>query len=70
MFDWLPNSQNTVNVTNSTITPGTNPATVTLDNRWVTMATGKFGYAWDRLSGLWQRWRCLGRNQQPRSYGQ
>ena len=50
MFDWLPNSQNTVNVTNSTITPGTtNTATVTLNNRWVTMATGKLGYAWDRL---------------------
>jgi outer membrane immunogenic protein len=25
-------------------------ATVTLNNRWVTMATGKLGYAWDRLT--------------------
>src|SRR6201987_6016668 len=50
MFDWLPNTQNTVNVTNTTITPGTtNTAAVTLNNRWVTMATGKLGYAWDRL---------------------
>ena len=50
MFDWLPNTQNTVNVTNTTITPGTtNTAAVTLNNRWVTMATGKLGYAWDRV---------------------
>jgi outer membrane immunogenic protein len=50
MFDWLPNTQNTVNVTNTTLVPGTtNTAAVTLNNRWVTMATGKLGYAWDRL---------------------
>jgi hypothetical protein len=50
MFDWLPNTQNTVNVTNTTITPGTtNIAAVTFNNRRVTMATGKLGYAWDRL---------------------
>ena len=35
MFDWLPNTQNTVNVTNTTITPGTtNTAAVTLNNRF------------------------------------
>jgi outer membrane immunogenic protein len=50
MFDWLPNTQNTVNVTNTTITPGTtNTTAVTLNNRWVTMATGKLAYAWDRV---------------------
>ena len=50
MFDLLPNTQNTVNVTNTTITPGTtNTTAVTLNNRWVTMATGKLGYAWDRV---------------------
>ena len=50
MFDWLPNTQNTVNVTNTTLVPGTtNTAAVTLNNRWVTMATGKLGYAWDRV---------------------
>jgi outer membrane immunogenic protein len=37
-------------VTNTTLVPGTtNTAAVTLNNRWVTMATGKLGYAWDRL---------------------
>ena len=47
MFDWLPNTSNTINVTNTTLVPGTtNTAAVTLNNRWVTMATGKLGYAW------------------------
>jgi outer membrane immunogenic protein len=50
MFDWLPNTQNIVNVTNTTLVPGTtNTAAVTLNNRWATMATVKLGYAWDRL---------------------
>jgi hypothetical protein len=50
MFDWLPNSQNTVDVTNTTLVPGTtNTAAVTLNNRWATMATGKLGYAWTRI---------------------
>ena len=35
MFDWLPNTQNTVSVTNTTIVPGTtNTAAVTLNNRF------------------------------------
>ena len=35
---------------NTTITAGTtNSATATFNNRWVTMATGKLGYAWDRV---------------------
>jgi outer membrane immunogenic protein len=50
MFDWLPNTRNTVNVTNTSLVPGTtNTAAVTVNNRWVTMATAKLGYAWDRL---------------------
>jgi outer membrane immunogenic protein len=51
MFDWLPNTTNTVNVTNSAIpgAPGTNTATATLNSRWLTTATGKLGYAWDRV---------------------
>src|SRR6516225_794082 len=53
MFDWLPNTQNTVNVTNTTLVPGTtNTAAVTLNNRWVTMATGKVGYAYEGWSVL------------------
>jgi outer membrane immunogenic protein len=44
MFDWLPNTQNTVTATNS----GTN-LTATINNRWITTATGKLGYAWDRV---------------------
>jgi outer membrane immunogenic protein len=50
MFDWLPNTSNTINVTNTTLVPGTtNTAAVTLNNRWVTMATGKLGYAWNTV---------------------
>jgi outer membrane immunogenic protein len=50
MFDWLPNTRNTVNVTNTSLVPGTTKtAAVTVNNRWVTMATAKLGYAWDRL---------------------
>jgi outer membrane immunogenic protein len=44
MFDWLPNTTNTWTVTN-----GTDTATSTLNSRWVTTATGKLGYAWDRV---------------------
>jgi outer membrane immunogenic protein len=51
MFDWLPNTTNTWNATNGGIAaaPGTNTATATFTNRWVTTATGKLGYAWDRV---------------------
>jgi outer membrane immunogenic protein len=51
MFDWLPNTTNTVNVTNSAIPgfPSTNTATATLNSRWLTTVTGKLGYAWDRV---------------------
>jgi outer membrane immunogenic protein len=43
MFDALPNTTNTWNVTN-----GSDTATSTLNSRWLTTATGKLGYAWDR----------------------
>jgi outer membrane immunogenic protein len=46
MFDWLPNTTNTI-----TATPpaGAPTASVTINNRWLTTATGKLGYAWDRV---------------------
>jgi outer membrane immunogenic protein len=51
MFDWLPNTTNTWNATNSAIpgVAGTNTASATFTNRWLTTATGKLGYAWDRV---------------------
>jgi outer membrane immunogenic protein len=46
MFDWLPNTQNTTTATG----PGGAPVgTATFNNRWLTTATGKLGYAWDRV---------------------
>jgi len=47
MFDWVPNTSNTINVTNPGL--GLSPATATINNRWLTTATGKLGYAWDRV---------------------
>jgi len=44
MFDWLSNTQNSVTATNSG-----SALTATINNRWVTTATGKLGYAWDRV---------------------
>jgi outer membrane immunogenic protein len=44
MFDWLPDTTNTWNATN-----GANTASATFNSRWVTTATGKLGYAWDRV---------------------
>lgn len=46
MFDWAPNTQNTVNLNNAA---GANVASATINNRWLTTATGKLGYAWDRV---------------------
>ena len=43
MFDWLPNTKNTITATNG------GSATATINNRWLTTATGKLGYAWDRV---------------------
>ena len=45
MFDWLANDP--TNFTASNLRAGT--VTGSINNRWVTMATGKVGFAWDRL---------------------
>jgi outer membrane immunogenic protein len=45
MFDWLPNTTNTITVTN----PISGTASATINNRWLSTATGKLGYAWDRV---------------------
>ena len=45
MFDWLPNTTNTVTAT----APNGTVASVNINNRWLTTATGKLGYAWDRV---------------------
>jgi outer membrane immunogenic protein len=50
MFDWLPNNNNTsqtVALANAGGATGTS-GTVTINNQWVTTATAKLGYAWDR----------------------
>ena len=44
MFDWAPNQNNNITATN-----GVNTATAQINNRWLTTATGKLGYAWDRV---------------------
>jgi outer membrane immunogenic protein len=46
-FDWLPNTSTAFTAAN--LRAGT--ATGTINNRWITMATGKVGFAWDRLFG-------------------
>jgi outer membrane immunogenic protein len=50
MFDWLPNTTNTWTATAGPTAPlpGT-VASATFTNRWLTTATGKLGYAWDRV---------------------
>jgi opacity protein-like surface antigen len=45
MFDWLSNAPMTFTATSATA--GT--ATGTVNSRWITTATGKLGFAWDRL---------------------
>ena len=47
MFDWLPNTKNTVNLKRRC--SGANLGSATINNRWLTTATGKLGYAWDRV---------------------
>jgi outer membrane immunogenic protein len=52
MFDWLTNTTNTWTATQGTLGGAPNPGTVasaTFTNRWLTTATGKLGYAWDRV---------------------
>jgi outer membrane immunogenic protein len=47
-FEWAPNSNNTSN-TVIPVTAGGHPTTVTLSDRWLTLLTGRLGYAWDRV---------------------
>jgi outer membrane immunogenic protein len=47
MFDWAPNTSNTIHVT--TNPGGATVGNATINNRWLTTATGKLGYAWDRV---------------------
>jgi outer membrane immunogenic protein len=46
MFDWAPNTKNTMNLTTAAGAP---IGSATVNNRWLTTATGKLGYAWDRV---------------------
>jgi outer membrane immunogenic protein len=48
MFDWIPNTTNTFNVTGGGAAAG-NTASATLNSRWLTTATGKLGYAWNTV---------------------
>jgi outer membrane immunogenic protein len=48
MFDAFPNTNNTSTATLPAALGGTT-GSVTFNNRWVTTATGKLGYAWDRV---------------------
>jgi outer membrane immunogenic protein len=45
-FDWRPNTTNTVPLTFGGLPTG---ITATINNQWVTLVTGRLGYAWDRL---------------------
>jgi outer membrane immunogenic protein len=52
MFDWAPNQNNTVTATLPAAAPEAlsgATATATINNRWLSTATGKLGYAWDRV---------------------
>ena len=44
-FEWLPNASNTLTAT----APGGATASVNINNRWLTLADARLGYAWDRL---------------------
>jgi outer membrane immunogenic protein len=48
MFDWIPNTSNTINVTGAGAAAGSTAA-ATINNRWLTTVTGRLGYAWDRV---------------------
>jgi outer membrane immunogenic protein len=48
MFDWAPNQNNAFTAT-LPATAGGGTATAQINNRWLTTATGKLGYAWDRV---------------------
>jgi outer membrane immunogenic protein len=47
MFDWLPSTKN-AQIT-ATASDGTAAFMDTINNRWLTTATGRLGYAWDRV---------------------
>ena len=50
MFDWRFNTNNTSDTT--LVGPAAStapPAAITVNNQWLTTATGKLGYAWDRV---------------------
>jgi outer membrane immunogenic protein len=50
MFDWRfnnGNTSNTVALVNAGVPTGST-ASITVNNQWLTTATGKLGYAWDR----------------------
>jgi outer membrane immunogenic protein len=53
MFDWAPNQNNTFTATVPAAAGlgggGTGTASAQINNRWLTTATGKLGYAWDRV---------------------
>ncbi len=66
MFDWRFNNNNTMH--HRRLWPGGTfraaAASITVNNQWLTTATGKLGYAWDRVHGLRQgRWRLGGIEQ-------
>ena len=48
MFDWRFNNNNTSTSTLNAATGVPGPASITVNNSWLTTATGKLGYAWDR----------------------
>jgi len=48
MFDWAPNTNNTITATGAGAGAGST-GTAQLNNRWLTTVTGKLGYAWDRV---------------------
>jgi outer membrane immunogenic protein len=50
MFDWAPNTNNTITATGlGTGAGNTGTGTAQFNNRWLTTATGKLGYALDRV---------------------
>jgi outer membrane immunogenic protein len=49
MFDWAPNTNNTLTATNTLPSGAPVTGTAQFNNRWLTTATGKLGYAWDRV---------------------
>ena len=69
MFDWLPNTTNTFNAIEGPggPLPGT-LASATFNNRWLTTATGKLGYAWDTVL-LYGKAGGVGRSKQSEPYG-